>query len=104
MELVKNHPDPLVRIEAVPRLKARFPDSDAARAALVRALGDVDDGVRCVAISAVADLALPEAGDLLARALADPEADVRFIAAVGLQLLDDRRAPADPESFAYGGR
>jgi hypothetical protein len=50
--------------------------------------------------SAVADLALPGAGDLLAMGLSDPESDVRFFAAIGLQQLDDARAPADPESFA----
>ena len=104
VELVQNHRDPLVRMEAVPRLKARFPTSDAARAVLVRALSDVDEAVRCEALSAVADLALPRAGDLLANGLSDPEADVRFFAAIGLQQLDDPRAPADPESFAYGSR
>ncbi|HEV8596360.1 MAG TPA: HEAT repeat domain-containing protein [Candidatus Dormibacteraeota bacterium] len=91
-------------MEAVPRLKARFPDSDATRAALAGALGDVDEAVRCEAISAVTDLALPGAGDLLAAALSDPEPDVRYFAAMGLQHLDDPRAPADPTSFAYGNR
>jgi len=57
--------------------------------------------VGCAAISAVSDLGLPGAGDLLAPALADPEPDVRFFAAIGLQRLDDPRAPADPEAFAY---
>jgi len=102
--LVRNHPNPLVRMEAVPRLKARFPDSDIARSTLASAVSDRDDGVRCEAISAVADLALPDAGDLLAAALNDPEPDVRYFAAIGLQQLDDSRAPADPTSFAYGKR
>jgi hypothetical protein len=52
--------------------------------------------------SSVTDLALPGAGDLLAAALSDPERDVRYFAAIGLQQLDDARAPADPESFATG--
>ena|SRR6266568_7518373 len=102
--LVQANPDPLVRMEAVPRLKARFPTSDASRAALVGALRDPDDGVRCEAICAVADLAVPGAGDLIAAALNDREADVRFFAAIALQQLNDPRAPVDPESFAYGSR
>ncbi len=102
VELVQSHRDPLVRMEAVPRLKARFPSSEAARAALVLALSDLDEAVRCEAISAVTDLALPGAGDLLTAALSDPETDVRYFAAIGLQQLDDARAPADPESFAIG--
>jgi HEAT repeat protein len=97
---VRSHRDPLVRMEAVPRLKARFPSSEAARDALVLALSDLDEAVRCEAISAVTDLALPGAGDLLAAAPSDPESDVRYFAAIGLQQLDDARAPADPESFA----
>jgi len=100
--LVRNHPNPLVRMEAVPRLKARFPDSEVARSTLERAVSDRDDGVRCEAIGAVADLAFPGAGDLLAAALNDPEPDVRYFAAIGLQQLDDARAPADPTAFAYG--
>ena len=101
IELVLRHPDPIVRMEAVPRLKARFPNDTSSQHALIRALKDQDEGVRCEAISAVAALAVPGAGDLLAEALSDPEPDVRFFAAIGLQTLDDERAPADPESFAY---
>lgn len=99
--LVLRHPDPLVRMGAVPRLKARFPSDPRSQQALVQAVHDSDDGVRCEAISAVADLKLPAAGDLLASALTDPEADVRFFAAIGLQELGDSRAPDDPETFAY---
>jgi len=101
VELVLQHPDPIVRLGAVPRLKARFPNDPSAQKALVNAIGDVDEAVRCAAISAVTDLALPEARDLLVVALSDPEPDVRFFAAVGLQALNDPRAPIDPESFAY---
>jgi hypothetical protein len=101
VELVLHHPDPLVRGEAVPRLKARFPKESSAHGALIQAVSDSDEGVRCAAISAVADLALPEAGDLLAAALSDAEPDVRFFAAIGLQILGDFRAPDDPEAFAY---
>jgi HEAT repeat protein len=101
VELVLQHPDPIVRLGAVPRLKARFPNDASAQKALVNAIGDVDEAVRCAAISAVTDLALPEAGDLLVVALSDPEPDVRFFAAIGLQALNDPRAPIDPESFAY---
>ena len=101
IELVLRHPDPIVRMEAVPRLKARFPNDASSQQALIRALKDQDEGVRCEAISAVAALAMPGAGDLLADALSDPEPVVRFFAAIGLQTMDDERAPADPESFAY---
>ncbi|SRR6266436_4621408 len=99
--LVLSHSDPLVRMQAVPRLKARFPNDSRAQEALVHALKDGDDSVRCAAISAIADLGLPLAGDLLAAALGDPESDVRFFAAIGLQHLGDERAPDDPEAFAY---
>lgn len=99
--LVLRHPDPLVRLEAVARLTARFPQVASAHAALIQALTDADEAVRCEAISAVADLALPGVGELLVVALSDAEPDVRFFAAVGLQTLGDARAPADPESFAY---
>jgi HEAT repeat protein len=99
--LVLDHPDPLVRMEAVPRLKARFPTAPLAQDALMRAVTDADEAVRCSGINAVADLALPLAGDLLATALSDPEPDVRFSAALGLQQLGDIRAPDDPEVFAY---
>ena len=68
---------------------------------LIRALKDEDGAVRCAAISAVADLALPGAGDLFAAALLDREPDVRFFAAIRLQALADPRAPTDPETFAY---
>jgi HEAT repeat protein len=101
IELILRHPDPVVRMEAVPRLKARFPKDGAANDTLIRALRDEDEAVRCAAISAVADLALPGAGDLLVGALSDREPDVRFFAAIGLQTLADPRAPADPEAFAY---
>jgi HEAT repeat protein len=93
----------LVRMEAVPRLKARFPSDSRAQDALINAITDVDESVRCAAISAIADLALPLAGDLLAVALQDVESDVRFFAALGLQQLGDARAPDDPETFAYRG-
>jgi HEAT repeat protein len=68
---------------------------------LTEAVADVDESVRCAAISAIADLSLPVAGDLLAAALGDAEPDVRFFAALGLQKLGDARAPDDPEAFAY---
>jgi HEAT repeat protein len=99
--LVLNHPDAIVRMEAVPRLKARFPNDSRAHDALMRAVTDGDGAVRCSAVYAVADLALPQAGDLLAIALNDTDADVRFFAAMGLQQLGDERAPDDPEAFAY---
>jgi HEAT repeat protein len=101
--LVLDYPDPLVRMEAVPRLKARFPSDSRAHGALMNAVTDIDESVRCAAISAIADLALPLAGDLLAVALHDVEPDVRFFAALGLQQLGDARAPDDPETFAYRG-
>jgi HEAT repeat protein len=101
--LVLDHPDPLVRMEAVPCLKARFPSDSRTQDALMNAVTDVDESVRCEAISAIADLALPLAGDLLAAALQDAEPDVRFFAALGLQQLGDARAPDDPQGFAYHG-
>lgn len=99
--LVLNHPDAMVRMEAVPRVKARFPKDTGAHEALTHAVTDNDEAVRCAAVSAVADLALPLAGDLLATALNDNEPDVRYFAAMGLQHLGDSRAPDDPEAFAY---
>jgi hypothetical protein len=99
--LVLKHPDAIVRMEAVDRLKARFPNDTGAQEALMRAVTDDDEAVRCGAVSAVADLSLPLAGDLLATALNDAEPDVRFFAARGLQQLGDARAPDDPEAFAY---
>jgi HEAT repeat protein len=100
--LVLKHADPQVRMEAVPRLKARFPSEPRAQEALIQAVTDSDESVRCAAISAVSELALPGAGDLLAFALRDGEPDVRFFAAIGLQRLGDIRAPDDAEDFAYG--
>ena len=99
--LVLKHPDAIVRMEAVPRLKARFPNDNGAHDALMQAVTDGDEAVRCAAVDAVADLALPLAGDLLAAALNDTDADVRYFAAQGLQQLRDERAPDDPEAFAY---
>jgi len=99
--LVLNHPDAIVRMEAVPRLKARFPNDSRAHDALMRAVTDGDGAVRCSAVYAIADLALPQAGDLLAIALNDTDADVRYFAAMGLHQLGDERAPDDPEAFAY---
>jgi HEAT repeat protein len=101
--LIRDHPDPLVRMEAVPRLKARFPSDSRAQDAWINAVTDADEAVRCAAISAIADLALPLAGDLLGVALQDVDPDVRFFAALGLQQLGDARAPDDPETFAYRG-
>ncbi|MGH7490512.1 MAG: HEAT repeat domain-containing protein, partial [bacterium] len=85
--LVLSHSNPITRAEAIPRLKARFPDDSQAHVALLKAIKDADDGVRCAAISAVADLGLSPAADLLVEALSDPERDVRFFAAIGLQTL-----------------
>jgi HEAT repeat protein len=102
--LVLHNPDAIVRMEAVPRLKARFSNDPNARDALLRAVSDPDGAVRCAAIGAVAELAIPGANDVLAERLADPLADVRYFAAVGLQDLGDPRAPDDPEAFAYDMR
>ena len=99
--LVLHHPDAIVRMEAVPRLKARFPNDPIARDVLLGAVSDPDDAVRCAAIGAVAELAIPGANELLVARLVDPQADVRYFAAIGLQYLGDPRAPDDPEAFAY---
>jgi HEAT repeat protein len=101
IELVLGHENAITRMEAVPRLKARFPEDAGALVALLSAVRDSDEGVRCAAISAVSDLNLPQAPELLFEALRDPEPDVRFFAAIGLQKLNDPRAPEDPEEFAY---
>ncbi len=100
VDLVLHHGDPITRMEAVPRLKARFPQDPAAQQALLDAIRDSDEGVRCSAISAVTSLRLPQAADLLFAALRDPEPDVRFFAAIGLQAWNDPRAPKDAEVFA----
>ena len=101
VDLVLHHGDPITRVEAVPRLKARFPQDRAAHEALLDAIQDSDEGVRCSAIIAVTSLRLPQAADLLFAALRDPEPDVRFFAAIGLQALNDPRGPKDAEVFAY---
>jgi hypothetical protein len=50
--LVLNHSDAIVRMEAVPRLKARFPNDPRAQDALIRAVTDGDGAVCCSAVYA----------------------------------------------------
>ena len=93
--LVSWSTDPLVRYEAMPRLRARFANSSATFSALEAAARDPLPLVRSAALMALADLGSPEAADVLAAHLADPEAEVRLEAAEGLRLLSDSRAPDD---------
>jgi len=77
------HPDPAVRAAALYRLAAHggaAADPAPARAAL----GDPSPDVRAAAVAAFAALARDDAVDLVTPLLADPAADVRVAALVGL--------------------
>ena len=102
-ELVASHPDPRVRYEAMPRLRARFPDALRTLEVLVAASDDPNAMIREGAIMALGDLGGDEAADAVARRLNDEDFDVRLWAAQTLAFLGDDRAPADPEAWALQG-
>jgi HEAT repeat protein len=101
--LVTSHPDFRVRYEAIPRLRARFPDDQQAFEALAAASTDSDAAVRDAALMALQWIARPEAADAIAARLTDSDFDVRLTAAQSLAFLGDERAPADPEAWALEG-
>jgi HEAT repeat protein len=97
--LVRSHPDPRVRCQAIPRLRARFPDDPETLHALAAASVSADAMVRLAAVIALGDLDGPDAADLIAQRLHDGDFEVRLFAAEGLACLGDKRAPADPETW-----
>jgi len=99
--LVVNHSDPLVRLQAIPRLRARFPEAPETERALVAASADEDAGVRQQAYSALADMPGGDARRALRVGLRDTSSKVRLIVAAALKDLGDSEAPPDPEAWAY---
>jgi HEAT repeat protein len=101
--LVRSHPDHRVREQAIPRLRARFPDDTKTLDVLVGASVDGDAGVRESAVFALEDLRgrdAPAAADAIAARLSDAVFEVRLSAAQALHFLGDDRAPEDPEVWA----
>jgi HEAT repeat protein len=101
--LVATHPDPKVRYQAMPRLRARFPAERQTLDVLIAAADHPDAMVREGAVMALGDLHEPEAADAVARRLHDEDFDVRLEAAQTLLYLGDHRAPDDPEAWALQG-
>jgi HEAT repeat protein len=101
--LVSSHGDYRVRYQAIPRLRARFPDDDETLEALAAASHDPEAAVRDAAVMALRSMTQAAAADLIADRLTDEEFDVRLTAAESLASLGDARAPSDPEAFALDG-
>ena len=101
--LVQSHPDPRVRYQAMPRLRARFPYERQTLEVLLAAAEDAEPMVREAAVSALGDLGGGEAADAVAKRLHDDDFDVRLGAGQTLAFLGDDRAPADPETWALSG-
>jgi hypothetical protein len=102
-QLILSHPDHRVRSQAIPRLRARFPDDGGTLDVLAAASGDADEAVRHTAVQALQWMTQVAAADLIAARLTDEDFKVRLTAAESLAFLGDDRAPADPEAFALGG-
>ena len=102
-DLVMAHPDWRVRHEAIPRLRARFPQEALTFQALGAASRDPEAGVRGAAVHGLTNLGTPEAADVVYECLRDPDFNVRLAAASDLTFLRDARAPADPEVWALNG-
>jgi hypothetical protein len=100
--LVRSHSDHRVRYQAIPRLRARFPDDSGTLEVLVEASVDRDSAVRDAAIFALGDLGGSTAADAIAARLGDDVFEVRLSAAQTLGHLGDERAPDDPEVWALG--
>ena len=101
--LVRSHPNPLVRRQAIPRLRARFPDEPLTLLTLGTATTDESPRVRDIAVWALGDLNGPAACEFVAARLGDADFHVRLSAAQTLAYLGDPRAPADPEAWALSG-
>lgn len=99
-ELVMSHPDPRVRYEAIPRLRARFSEDSQTLKILTSASQESNAMVRDAAVMALSGLRSPGAADVIAARLQDEEFEVRLSAAQALALLGDLRAPEDPDSWA----
>jgi HEAT repeat protein len=102
-QLVTSHPDPRVRCEAIPRLRARFPDEQLTLEVLIAAADDSEPMVRDGAVDELGWISGSEAADAIARHLEDEDFDVRMSAAQGLAFIGDGRAPLDPEAWALEG-
>jgi len=101
--LVAEHPDHRVRYQAIPRLRARFPDDQRTFDVLAAASREPHPAVRRAAIDSLQWLARPEAADVIAERLRDEDFDVRLSAGYTLSFLGDDRAPSDPEAEALEG-
>jgi hypothetical protein len=101
--LVASHPDPRVRYQAMPRLRARFPDKYLTLEVLIAAADDPNAMIRQGAIVALGDLGGRAAAEAVARRLNDKDFHVRLWAAQTLAFLGDHRAPANPEAWALQG-
>jgi HEAT repeat protein len=102
-ELVASHSNPRVRYEAMPRLRARFPEDALTLEVLVAAAEDPNPMIREGAVMALSDLRTPEAADAVAKRLDDEDFKVRLWAAQTMAFLGDPRAPSDPEAWALRG-
>jgi HEAT repeat protein len=98
--LVRSSPDPHVRGQAIPRLRARFPHDPMTLKVLGEASTDEDPHVRTVAVGGLGDIGGALAADLIAARLYDDDFAVRLAAGRDLAFLGDDRAPDDPEVWA----
>jgi HEAT repeat protein len=85
--LVRSHPDPRVRYQAMPRLRARFPNERQTLEVLVAAAEDAEPMVREAAVSALGDLGGGKAADAVAARLHDDDLDVRLVSCTLNSLL-----------------
>jgi HEAT repeat protein len=97
VSLVVDSADPLVRVEAMPRLRARFPTDPTTFAALKTASGDKSVVVRVAAVAALGDLGTEDAADVIVGRLSDVDAEVRLTAAEELQMQGDPRVLSDAD-------
>jgi HEAT repeat protein len=103
VSLVRSHPNPLVRRQAIPRLRARFPDEPRTLLALRAASTDEDARVRDIAVRELGDVKDPSAAEFIAARLGDVDFQVRLSAAQTLTFIGDARAPTDPEAWTLSG-
>lgn len=101
--LVSTHDDFRVRCEAIPRLRARFPDDPITLQVLGEASTHPHADVRDCAVGALGEIPADPAADFIAARLSDDDFEVRLSAAQELKWRDDPRAPEDPEAWALEG-